>query len=212
MTDSVLGNKDITEVTPETVEKPGVDKALETPETKVEGEDGNTEKLESKDGQADKDKPVGAPEKYEDFIVPEGVELDKALMEEFVPIAKEANLTQEQAQKLADIYTKKMQASAEGQQEAWTEIRKGWVSEFKADKEIGGARVDETVTTAKHAMKEFGSPELTEALNMSGLGDHPAVIRFMYRVGKAIGEDNVLTGGRSGGASDPSKVMYPDMK
>ncbi|MCV5473515.1 peptidase, partial [Escherichia coli] len=51
------------------------------------------------------DKPEGAPEKYE-FQAAEGVELDADALKDFEPVARELNLTNEQAQKLVDAYPK----------------------------------------------------------------------------------------------------------
>jgi len=48
-------------------------------------------------------KPEGPPEKYE-FQLPDGMELDQEALAEFDPIARELNLNNEQAQKLASIY------------------------------------------------------------------------------------------------------------
>lgn len=49
--------------------------------------------------------PPGAPEKYA-FTAPEGQELDTSALAQFEPVARELNLTQEQAQKLVDVYPK----------------------------------------------------------------------------------------------------------
>ncbi|ECV7263739.1 TPA: peptidase, partial [Salmonella enterica subsp. enterica serovar Strathcona] len=46
--------------------------------------------------------PPGAPEKYA-FTAPEGQELDTSALAQFEPVARELNLTQEQAQKLVDV-------------------------------------------------------------------------------------------------------------
>jgi hypothetical protein len=47
---------------------------------------------------------------------------------------------------------------------------------------------------AKKALDAFGTAELRSLLNESGLGNHPEVIRFMFRAGKAISEDSMVTG------------------
>jgi hypothetical protein len=47
---------------------------------------------------------------------------------------------------------------------------------------------------AKKALDAFGTTELRSLLNESGLGNHPEVIRFMFRAGKAISEDSMVTG------------------
>lgn len=69
-----------------------------------------------------------------------------------------------------------------------------WEAEAKADPEIGGAQFDATVGQAVAGIKAVGSPKLIEALNQSGLGSHPEVIRTFAKIGKLVGESPVLSG------------------
>jgi hypothetical protein len=61
--------------------------------------------------------------------------------------------------------------------------RAEWIDETKADKEIGGDKLDATLATAKRALDAYGSPQFIEMLNQSGLGNHPEVVRFCAKVG-----------------------------
>src|SRR5687767_12536146 len=79
---------------------------------------------------------TGAPEKYEDFTLPEGIELDQAAMEGFLPVAKELNLTQEQAQKLVDLQTAYVKNAADAQAKAWDKQLTEWADAARADKEF----------------------------------------------------------------------------
>ena len=82
------------------------------------------------------DAPV-VPESY-DFRAPEGATLDKSAVDAATPIFKELGLTQDQAQKLVDLYPKITENIVKANNDAYTAMREGWVSELKADKEIGG--------------------------------------------------------------------------
>ncbi len=62
-------------------------------------------------------KQEGAPEKYE-FTVGEGVELDTEALKDFEPVARDLNLTNEQAQKLVDAYPKILAGVQQRQAEA----------------------------------------------------------------------------------------------
>ena len=146
------------------------------------------------------------PEAYE-FKMPEGVELDKAAADEFSAIAKEHKLTQEQAQKFADIGAK----MAQRQQEAHTKLVESWVEQVKTDKDIGGDKLDENLAVARKALETFGTPELRDVLNSTGLGNHPAVIKAFYKAGKAISEDRVVSGQPAGGQRDAAKTLFPNM-
>lgn len=147
------------------------------------------------------------PETY-DLKMPEGVELDKAAADEFTVIAKELKLDQAAAQKLADIGAK----MAQRQVEAHAQLVETWTQQVKADKEIGGDKLEENLGIARKAIDAFGSPELKALLNSSGLGNHPELVKLAYRVGKAISEDRFVAGAPNGNpSSDPAKKLFPNM-
>lgn len=131
----------------------------------------------------------GAPEEYANFDMPEGVELDTKLLESVAPVFKELNLTQGQAQKLADTFAAYKQADAQQLQDAFNADVQKWKQDAEADKEIGGDTFKENVGTAVKALDRFGTSELKSLLESTGLGNHPEVIRFFHRVGKTISED-----------------------
>ena len=151
---------------------------------------------------AEKDKKPAAPEKYE-FTPPEGQELDANALSVFEPIAKELGLTQEQAQKLVDIYPQIQQQQAE----AWSKQVAEWGEQVKADKEIGGDKFNASVGLAQRALDQFGNPELREYLNASGLGNHPALVRFCAKVGKSMAEDSFVVPNQ-GGQRSAADILY----
>ena len=154
-------------------------------------------------------KPEGAPEKYE-FKAGEGVELDQEALKDFEPLARELNLTNEQAQKMVDLYSGKILPMVQKQQaEAWQKQTEGWAEAVKADKEIGGANLTSSISTAQRALETFGTPVLKEYLNTTGLGNHPELVKTFVKIGKAMSEDNVVTGGHDGGSNDLVSAFYP---
>lgn len=153
-------------------------------------------------------KPEGAPEKYE-FKADEGVELDTEALKDFEPVARELNLTNEQAQKLVDAYPKILAGVQQRQAEAWQKQTEGWAETVKADKEIGGDKLTANLSAAQRALEQFGDPELKEYLDSTGLGNHPALVKAFIKVGKAMSEDKVVTGGHESGGSDLISAFYP---
>lgn len=152
-------------------------------------------------------KPEGAPEKYE-FKAGEGVELDQEALKDFEPLARELNLNNEQAQKLVDMYGTKLLPMVQKQQaEAWQKQTEGWAESVKADKEIGGDKLTSSISTAQRALETFGTPELKEYLNTTGLGNHPELIKVFVKVGKAMSEDGMVTGKESGQRT-AAEVLY----
>lgn len=167
---------------------------------KADKQDG--EKPEEKDEQ----KPEGAPEKYE-FQAGEGVELDAEALKDFEPVARELNLTNEQAQKLVDAYPKILAGVQQRQTEAWQAQTEQWAADVKADKEVGGDKLTANLSAAQRALDQFGTPELREYLDGTGLGNHPELVKAFIKVGKAMSEDGVITGKESGQRS-AAEVLY----
>lgn len=161
------------------------------------------------EGKTEEKKPEGAPESY-DFKAPEGKEYDTSLIGSFSEAAKEANLTQDAAQKLLD---KVAPALASRQAEQIEAVRNGWIEATKADKEIGGDKLPENLAFAKKAIDTFGSPELRTLLETTGLGNNLEVIRAFVKAGKAISEDTFVSGSPNGKTSvNAADVLYPTMK
>lgn len=161
---------------------------------------------------ADDDKPTGAPEQYEDFTAPEGVKLDAEVAGEFKSLAKELNLPQDQAQKVADLGVKLAQKWQAQQAAVLAETAAKWAQEAQTDAEFGGDKLPENLAVAKKALNDFGSEKLQTLLHESGLGNHPEVIRLLVNAGKAISEDRIVAG-KSGTAPAVSTAqrMFPNM-
>ncbi|HCM9308978.1 TPA: peptidase [Enterobacter kobei] len=183
------------------------------PQPGTEGDKPQDDKPADGDKPADKpddkeQKQEGAPEKYE-FKVGEGVELDTEALKDFEPVARDLNLTNEQAQKLVDAYPKILAGVQQRQAEAWQKQTEGWAETVKADKEIGGDKLTANLSAAQRALEQFGDPELKEYLDSTGLGNHPALVKAFIKVGKAMSEDKVVTGGHESGGSDLISAFYP---
>lgn len=146
------------------------------------------------------------PEKYE-FAKPEGFELDASAVDEFTGIAKELKLDQANAQKVADVAVKMMQR----QVESHTKLVESWVESTKTDKELGGEKLSENLSVAKKALDTFGTPELRDVLNSTGLGNHPEVIRAFYKAGKDLLEGKFVQGAPKSTEVDPARRMFPSM-
>jgi hypothetical protein len=163
-----------------------------------------------KDGSGDSDETDdGAPEQYADFDLPEGVAVDTELLDRFKGVGKELNMTQEQAQGMATMYAE----LAKAQTEAVTKTLGEWADATKKDSEVGGPKFGENLAVAKKAIQKFGTPELKQFLDHGGAGNHPEVVRFLYRVGKTLSEDNPdNTGGDGGQRKKTADVLYGGSK
>ncbi len=201
-------NPDTTKATEE--EKPASDEAVLTakPEAKAPEKDGAGKPAEA------------SPDAELELRLPKGVEANDVLLEEFKPIAKELGLKSEGAQKLLDLHAKSLDALVERatKQEAEKEAErsKGWMAASRKDKEIGGAAFDANAAVARKAIDKFATPELRQVLVEAGLGNHPEMIRFCLRVGRALAEDSVAGSTASNAApgnqaEEIHRQLYPTM-
>lgn len=153
-----------------------------------------------------KDAPADKPIAYE-FKLPDGMELDQAQTDEFKAIAQKLKLPADEAQKLVDLVAKRETARTEAHVAQVAQ----WAESVKTDKEIGGDKLTETIATAKKAI-DLGPPELKALLNESGLGNHPAVVKWAYAVGKALSEDKFVPGSKAPASTQKSieERLYPN--
>jgi len=150
------------------------------------------------------------PDTYADFVMPEGIELDESALAEATPMFKELGLTQEQSQKVIDLYAKQVQAGSQTQIDNFNQLMNDWREQSKNDGEIGGDKFEENVKIAQSAISKYGTPGLKQLLEDHGVGNHPEVIRFMVRVGQTLNEDVPgSSGAATNEASDRVERMYP---
>jgi hypothetical protein len=140
------------------------------------------------------DEPTGAPEAYVDFTLPEGLELEPEATSAFKEAAKADNLSQAQAQKYVDMASGLVKKTLDGFQEQHTQRVAQWGEQAKADPVVGGRDYEANVQVALSAVTKFGDPELKQAFEEYGLGNHPAFVRAFYRIGKAMGESGFVHG------------------
>ena len=189
----------------------------EQPETKAEGEGTKTLLSDDEGDGASAD----VPEKY-DFKAPEDFEVTEEVQREldvFSDAAKTAGLKQEQYQQLVEWQIKQGRDAAVNAEGAYQERIEGWGQSAKADEEFGGANLKDNLLTANQAIEKFSTPELKAILgkpsasnpNGLGIGNHPEVVRLFYRIGKAIGDSDLITGEASIGEGDQLERMYPSM-
>ncbi len=131
---------------------------------------------------------------YGAFKLPDGSTVDAESMTQATELFKEAGLPQEQAQKFIDLALSREQAAATRGVQAFVDLQTKWVSEIKADPEIGGAKFEASMASAGRAIDRLGVPGLREALNLTGAGNNPAIVKAFVRLGQMVSEDRFVPG------------------
>src|SRR5471030_271863 len=181
------------------MERPMADETMQTPETiptptpAMADESVLTSDLAaSQPNHAPTPQPDPAPETpapaapaYGEFKLPDGATFDGPSLEQATTLFKEAGLPQEQAQKFIDLALSREQAAATRGVQAFVDLQTKWVSEIKADPEIGGTKFEASMASASRAIDRLGVPGLKEALNLA-VGQYVITGGFLHvNIGRA---------------------------
>ena len=143
-----------------------------------------------------------------DFTLPEGFTANEELAGDLKALAKENGLSKEVTQKFADLGVKMQQQQAE----AWQTQVDQWAEQVKADKEIGGEKFEQNIALAKQALDSFGGQELKDLLQSTGFGNHPAIVKAFYNIGKSVSNDTlVVSNGTSKESGNTANILFPNM-
>ena len=77
---------------------------------------------------------------------------------------------------------------------------------------VGGEKFDENISLAKQALEKFGGQELKDLLQSTGFGNHPAIVKAFYNIGKSVSNDTlVVSNGSSKSEKSAASIMFPTM-
>lgn len=136
-----------------------------------------------------------SPEGYV-FEFTSGVQVDEQALASFRDVAFEQGVSQQQAASIANLYANLVEQQAAGEQDMLEESEAGWLKELRKERNYA-----KTVASARLTMERFGTPELNDLLNETRLGSHPALVRFVAKIGQELGEPLFIQGkghGRTG--------------
>ena len=147
---------------------------------------------------------------YSDFKLPEGATVDSDSLKAASTLFADSGLSQEQAQKFIDLAVSREKAQAESGLRAFVDLQNKWVSEIKADPDIGGEKLQATIASATRAIDRLAIPGLREALDLTGAGNNPAIVKAFARIGQMIAEDRFRPGNGAPPVAprSPAEVIY----
>lgn len=140
---------------------------------------------------------------------PEGAELDSDLLEYATPVLKQAGINAEQAKHLLRGLAERDMTMKAIEAESVIETAKKWEGDLRNDPEFGGQNFDKNVAQIRgfmeKAVPENIKGELYEFFNDTGLGSHPAMVKFMHSMASRfqVSEDQPNMGR---GANAPRKA------
>lgn len=158
----------------------------------------------------------GPPEDYGDFNFMEGVTPNDAALADFKTLAREFGLSKAKAQKLVDLQNRiareGFDAAVKRYDEEQRAITDKWEATVKADPELGGTAFKENMKIARSVFAKLDVPEAYDVIMETPLSSNPAILRLLYRAGKALGEASFVHGRNEGAAPvSAAKAIYPEM-
>ena len=167
-----------------------------------------------KDGvwDADARKKLGIPDKAEDYAtaikkpeLPEGMKWDEGFEKAALPVAHQLGLTPKQLEGLMTFY-------GAHQAQAFKDAQAGLVTAAEETASIlrdeFGPQFEARLTQAKRVVQQLGGPEVVEALNRTGAGNDPHMVKLFAKIGAMMGEDQLKSGasGQFGMGTEEAKA------
>jgi hypothetical protein len=132
---------------------------------------------------------LGRPKAHTEYdfkdVITEDAGIDPTRLEKFNKVFHEAGLSQGQAKRLVAAYLSDLSENSLDPKTAIQTLTQG------DEKNPGwGEKFAENVGVAKLPLVKFDeSGEITSLLEQTGLGNHPAVLRFFHKIGSQLTED-----------------------
>ena len=125
--------------------------------------------------------------------LPEKTYLEAKDLEDIKALAKEHGLTNKQTQALINKQSDKMESFVNTQVENFKQKIAGYETSIKTDKELGGEKYNQSVSLAQRVVERYGNESLKNEFNQTGFGSHPEVIRMLSRIGRQMGDDQLIS-------------------
>lgn len=145
------------------------------------------------------------PENYE-FNLGEGLTITDEQKTAFTAIAKDANLSQAQADSLLKMHSEIINGYMHEAEEA--------IEKNIAECQKQGLITKENLGFAKAAVDTFGGSEAMQVLIDTGAINHPAVCKLFVTIGQLISEDKPADTHVGGGKGTPraEDILFPNSK
>jgi hypothetical protein len=143
----------------------------------------------------------------------EGLKRDDAQLGKFRELAAKHGLKPETAQDLVDLSDElgknALAAAEKARKDSLEQTLAGWKDAVKNHKELGGAKLKETLADVDRAMAKYAKddPELIKFLEETGIGDHPKLVEFVARIGRDLREDSLQDGAKKPASNAKPKTL-----
>lgn len=176
--------------------------------------------------------PEPEPEEVEYILeLPEDHEWREGEEEALIAYAEAHGLSNEGLQAMVDMGIEAVNAAVSDLQEAYEQRMSEWQEQVRNDPELGGANFEATLGQARKAVTSLGKEvavvdpgsgkpvldnqgrptyqnDLVVALDETGAGNHPVIVRVMAQLGKLMGEGGMVHGNMGGSEKPVAQQLY----
>ena len=148
-----------------------------------------------------------------DITLPEDVEVNSALVDEFLGVVNNPELDAKgRAQALIDLQVKAMREASEAGSQAFADMQKTWQDEVKAYPAFAGEKLQPALGRIGRLLTEYGSEELNGVLDMTGAGNNLHVVRFLDNIAGKLVEGGPAFGAPRTQEASAAQRLFPSMK
>jgi hypothetical protein len=150
---------------------------------------------------------------FDDLTLPEGLEIPEETGTQFLELINNDMKPQERAQAFLDLHhslvQQTMQQTAEAYAEQWEQTQADWQRQVQELPGIGGDNLDASLGQIAKVLDRYGDQEAREALNVTGAGNHPALVRLFHAIAKDLNEKPPVRGApATGSPQDRASRMF----
>lgn len=148
----------------------------------------------------------------EDITLPEGFELDEPVRDKFLEVMNGEMTPKERSDALIGLYADQLKAASEAGSKAWDDQQTAWQEEVKTSEDIGGTKLQDTLTNVGKLLDQFGSDELRQVFDVTGAGNNVHVIRFLNSMASKLVEGGPVVGSPANAPGSVESRLFPSMK
>jgi Ca2+-binding RTX toxin-like protein len=159
-----------------------------------------------------------SPVTADDLVIPENFEIPDEAQTEILGLLNDPELSRADfVNKMIEMQSEAMAASLEeavtANQQAWDNTQTEWQTALKSIPNFGGEALDEHLAQTKKGLEAAGAgQEFFDALDMTGAGNHPALVPMLHKLIKPYLEGTPVSGNPPKGKGGGVAAMYPSMQ
>jgi hypothetical protein len=87
-----------------------------------------------------------------------------------------------------------MESVATEMQAEWDRTQETWQNEVRALPEFSGGQLEPALGEVAKLVQRYGGVEARKAFDLTGAGNHPAIVQFLFKIAKDINEQEPVSG------------------